>query len=98
MDESGVSLRAHLQQVERATGRAPPELVGECALPPALAHVWEWFCELSNARPAGFYAVAPLSYEAMESWARLTGHRPTPAEVALLRRLDDAFREAMRQE
>ncbi len=76
----------------------PPALVGEHSLPEPLAHVWAWFCELSNARTPGAFAVASISYQDMEAWARLTGHRPTAAEVALLRELDAAFIASLRKE
>ncbi|MCP3065845.1 hypothetical protein LXT21_44465 [Myxococcus sp. K38C18041901] len=90
-----MSLRAHLEQVAKATGKAPPALVGEYALPEALAHVWGWFCELSGARGAGGFSIAPISFQDIEAWARLTGHQPTPAEVVLLRQLDDVFRDEL---
>lgn len=90
-----MSLRAHLEQLAKSTGEAPAELVGEHELPEALAHVWEWFCELSNARAPGAFSLAPISYQDMEAWARLTGAQPTSAEVGLLRQLDDAFRVEM---
>jgi len=81
--------------VQKATGQVPAELVREYSLPPALAHVWAWFCELSGARGAGMYSLAPITFQDIEAWARLTGHRPSPAEVGLLRQLDDVFREEL---
>ncbi|RKG68646.1 hypothetical protein D7V80_11650 [Corallococcus sp. CA054B] len=77
--------------MERATGKPPPELLEAPPLPEALAHVWGWFAELSNARGAGAFTLNPISFSDMESWVRLSGHRPTSSEVQLLRRLDEAF-------
>ncbi|NOK32337.1 hypothetical protein HMI49_03860 [Corallococcus exercitus] len=77
--------------MERATGKPPPELLEAPPLPEALAHVWGWFAELSNARGAGAFTLNPISFPDMEAWVRLSGHRPTPFEVQLLRRLDESF-------
>ncbi|MCY1042711.1 hypothetical protein OV208_15410 [Corallococcus sp. bb12-1] len=77
--------------MEKATGEVPAELLGEHQLPDSLAHVWGWFAELSNARGAGAFSLNPISFQDIESWARLTGSRPTSFEVQLLRRLDEAF-------
>jgi hypothetical protein len=77
--------------VERATGETPPELLEAPDLPDAFAHVWEWFTELSNARGAGAFSLNPISFQDMESWARLSGTHLTPSEVGLLRRLDEVF-------
>lgn len=77
--------------MERATGETPADLVGEDELPGSLAHVWEWFTELSNARGAGAFSLNPISFQDIESWARLTGNQLTSFEVQLLRRLDEVF-------
>ncbi len=87
----GVSLRAHLEQLEAQTGETPEGLDGP-ELPEALAHVWLWFTELSNARQSGFSGVQPISFQDIDAWKRLTGAQPSPDEVALLRQLDDLFR------
>lgn len=80
----------------RASGQVPEELQdAEGGPPELLEHVWRWFLELSNARAPALVGVAPIAWRDMEAWARLTGHRPSPEEVALLRRLDDAFRAVM---
>lgn len=77
--------------MERATGKPPQELLDAPPLPEALAHVWGWFAELSNARGAGAFTLNPISFPDMESWGRLSGNRPTAFEVQLLRRLDEVF-------
>ncbi|NTX58150.1 hypothetical protein [Myxococcus sp. CA039A] len=81
----------------RATGEIPKALVCPHELPAPLAHVWEWFCQLAGARSAGAFSLAPISYQDIDAWARLTGHRPTPAEVGLLRQLDDVFRDEIQR-
>jgi hypothetical protein len=59
--------------------------------PEELSHLWEWFAELSRARPPG----GAITFSEVAAWCRLTGNNPSPAEVGLIRRLDDAFREEM---
>ncbi|MFB1482273.1 hypothetical protein [Corallococcus sp. RDP092CA] len=77
--------------MERATGKPPPELLDAPPLPDALAHVWGWFAELSNARGASAFTLNPISFQDMAAWGRLSGNRPSPFEVQLLRRLDEVF-------
>lgn len=68
-----------------------PELDGPPA-PRALAYLWGWFIELSAARGRnGFGGLNALSYQELDAWARLSGIAPTPFEVGVLRRLDQAF-------
>lgn len=60
-------------------------------MPEELLHVWDWFSELSRARAVGFGCFQPIAYADLQAWAHLTGSRPTPFEVGLLRRLDDLY-------
>jgi hypothetical protein len=69
------------------TGTRPPELDGP-SLPECLAHVWVWFCELASARQGNGFSALPLSWSDLASWVHLTGEKPSPDEVRLLRRLD----------
>lgn len=73
-------------------GRRHPDLDGP-RMPQTLAHVWGWFLELSAARRTGFSGVAAIGWADIDAWARLTGSRPRPWEVQLIRRLDDVFRQ-----
>lgn len=56
-------------------------------IPPTLKHVWNWFCELSNARVPG----NPITFESMTAWCALTGRTLRPEEVRLIRCLDNEF-------
>jgi hypothetical protein len=57
--------------------------------------VWSWFLELSASRGSnGFGGLDPLSYTEIDAWARLHGVAPTPFEVGVLRRLDQALLKA----
>lgn len=61
---------------------------GDC--PQAIAYLLDWFSALSSRRTVGM-AANPISYAEIEAWSRLTDTRPTPWEVSILVRLDDAF-------
>lgn len=90
----GVTLRENLEQVVKATqGKVrPPELdPPEC--PHELLHLWEWFADLSGARPHTGFGPGPLPFSEIQAWANLTGHRPTPWEVGVLKRLDGVYLE-----
>jgi hypothetical protein len=50
-----------------------------------------WFSTLSARRTIGM-AVNPITFSDIDAWARLMGVSPSPWEVTLLTRLDDAWR------
>lgn len=62
-------------------------LTGGAELPIAGRHIWGWFCELCGSRTAGM-ASNPLTFMEIEAWARLTGVRPNPFEIRLLKAID----------
>ena len=82
----------HLESIERQTGKRPAELDGpEC--PEALAHLWEYFCELSAARGAGMAGIEPLHYGEIEAWSRLSRRELGFFELECLVAVDHKFRE-----
>ena len=52
--------------------------------------MWGWFWALNARRSAGFQP-NPISYCDIAAWAALMGAKPSPWEVWLITRLDDAF-------
>ena len=58
-------------------------------------YIGGWFGELAAARPSSGFGASPISYAEIRAWAELTGRRPLPLEVALLRRLDACFLAAL---
>lgn len=52
-----------------------------------MEHIWEWFLDLSLARPVG-YGPTPISFSEIEAYSRLMGVEITPWEVEQLRRID----------
>ena len=83
--EDGVSMRDKLKQIGRKS-----DLVGP-PIPRAVAHVWEWFIELGNARTRTESGPGPISFLEIKAWADLTGNVPTPEETRLIKRLDVAY-------
>jgi hypothetical protein len=66
-------------------------------LPPEIAHVWNWFRELSAARGEGFSGPGNIGYRDISAWSQLTGSFPSPAEVRLLISMDNAWRAEIRR-
>ncbi len=84
--KDGVSLRKHLEQVERQTKKRPAELV-DPDVPGAASHVWAWFWELDGTRSAGM-GLSPIGFGEIAAWAGLTGEIIRPWEVRALRAMD----------
>lgn len=64
-----------------------------------LEGVWLWgaFCALDETRESGF-GVGAISFTEMKSYADLWGFRWAPAEIAIIRALDRAYRVFRGQE
>jgi hypothetical protein len=75
--EDGKTYRDHLEALSKRRGITHPDLIGP-DLPDAFKYIWNWFCELSSSSDGS------LTYREIEAWSRLTGARPTPAEVKLI--------------
>ena len=70
-----------------AISRLRRRLVGGAHLPIAAQYVWKWYCELSGSRSCGMGA-NPLAFGEIEAWMRLTGARPSPIDIRLIKSLD----------
>jgi len=81
--EDGASYGAKLEHLAKTTGRRPAALDGP-PIPKAVKHVWGWFKELRAGQD-------PITYLEISAWAGLTGNRPTPEEVRLIKRLDTVY-------
>lgn len=88
----GLSLREHLEAVQRQTGRTPPELVGPELLP-ACQDWWTWWHELAEGRQQGL-ALSTFAWAEIDAWARLTRRDIGPFDIDALRAIDRAFTEA----
>lgn len=79
-------MRAHLEKVEKLTGRRPAQLDAGGTMPEEVAHVWRWFLELHRCRGEG-----ALTHTEILAWAQLEGIQPTPVELAAIRDFDRAY-------
>lgn len=93
-DEQGATRHQQLSRFRQATGKAHPDLTPP-DVPAEATHLWRWFMDLNAGRQAGD---VPLSWEALDAWARLTGRRLTSWEVDALRRIDTAWLKAAAEE
>lgn len=90
----GTTLRQHLEQVRRVTGKTPPEL-HEAPIPVAGERVFSIFRRLSLRRPSGGMGASAIPWEAIQAFQGLTGVILAPWEVEAVERLDMAFLEAI---
>lgn len=70
------------------------ELLQGPGLPAEAAYLWEWFLELSAARPSGGFGPSAIAYSEILAWAQLTGRRPVPWEVRWIGHLDRVWMAA----
>src|SRR4051812_41133275 len=71
----------------RGVASALSELQGP-EVPEPVEYLWSWFLELDRTRGYGMNGPEPLTYQAIEAWARLTDRAPTPGEVETLLQMD----------
>lgn len=97
----GTTLRDHIEQVCKQTGKTPEELglVEDEAddapeVPEGGEYLWIWFQELSAGRGNNGFGPTAISWADIEAWARLTAIELTPCETLTLRSMDAAFLSA----
>jgi len=79
-------LRDHLLAAYRQTGRKHDMLI---ELPIGIfSNIWAWFCELDSARQVSELGISPLSYQEIDSWARLTDKSLSSHDVSIIKDLD----------
>ena len=83
-------MASHLDQVWKSTGRKPQALESP-EFPEVISHIWIWFSELHNARPASGLGASPITYSEIVAWSTLTCVMPTPWEVSVIKRIDREF-------
>lgn len=85
----GETLAQMYERFGRADEVPEPPHVPEC-----VEHVVQWFFELSARRIPAAAGIAPLLFETVEAWIRLTGTIVTSDEVGMLMAMDTAYRSA----
>jgi hypothetical protein len=85
-----VTEREHLQEVEKQSGRTPLALQGP-EFPELLEYVWTVFLLLNNTRGQGFSGPAPISYQEIDAWQRMTHNTLLPWEAEAVKKLDAVY-------
>lgn len=93
-DSDGVSLQENLESVERQTGKRPEELDGP-EFPYLMSYCWSAFTMLSNSRSPSMSGIAPITYEQILAWKKVTDMPLSAREVEAIKRLDNVFLEEM---
>jgi len=88
-DQSGVTEREHLEQVEKQTGIRPKGLDGP-TLPFLLSHLWSAFLHLNSSRSSGMSS-NPITFQEIKAWAELTSTPLNPTDVEIIKRLDTLY-------
>lgn len=65
----------------------PEELI-QPDFPEELTHVWDAFIQMSASRQSSGGGPAPITYQDMEAWMRLTRKVMRPREVRTIKEMD----------
>ena len=79
----GGTLREHLEQVAKQTGRTPRQLQDLPELWPAAEHIWEWFVELNFGKVSSLTSTSS-KYMEIYFWSNLNNILIKPFEVRAL--------------
>jgi len=58
----------------------------ECSV--ILQYVWDWFCALNETRNYSENGAMAISYAEIAAWRDLTGERPSPDDISLIKKID----------
>lgn len=85
-----MSLRQELEGIWKSTGKKPAHLEDEPEFYPAVAHIWQWYLQLSGTRGGGF-GPAPLTYVEIDAWKKIMQTDATPWEVEQIKTIDHLY-------
>lgn len=87
--KDGVSFGEKMQAIgAKVLNDAPP-------LPFGTEHLWEWFKDLNSGRTGSDFGANPLTFSEISAWSLLTGNKPTPWEVSMLKAMDACYLKEM---
>jgi hypothetical protein len=90
--DSGSTVREMLEQVEKTTGKRPPEL--ECAeAPRELSYVYSCFLDIHRTRGVGMSGALPITYHDIKAFCEVTGNILSTRDVATIIEIDKAYLE-----
>ena len=85
-----------MADVAREDGKAPPALIDKPSIPAHLQFAWGAFWALSNDRQIGFGVLGPISFSAIDRYARrygVVGTDDFDRLATLVRAMDGAWLE-----
>lgn len=85
-----MAIRDHFKQAEKSSGKMVPELHPD-PLPRNIEYLWGWFLDLHSSRGSNGAGPNPIGFPDIRFWAELSGERPSPWEVLMIRRLDQIY-------
>jgi hypothetical protein len=88
--EGGGTKQEHLERIEKQTGR---EQLPNIEIPIEGVHIWNWFWDLSNHRPAGF-GISFIPYSEYQAWLNVRMPFIYDWELEILMKMDQAFIKA----
>lgn len=91
-DDRGVPARKHLEAAAKRGSQSAIASLTPPAFPDAVAYLWRWYLEIRRGLGAGMHGMEPLTWAALDAWARRTGRNPEPHEVDALFVLDAVTR------
>lgn len=87
----GQPLIAHLQSVQKQTGRVHEMIAEAPPLPAGCSQLWDDFLELHNSRGAGLGGAMRITFADMDAWQRVRGAHLQPWEVDCLLKADSMW-------
>lgn len=91
------TLREHLEQVEKQTGKKPKALIPP-EFPSLLAHIWSAFLDLNSSRTMGPASPNAITYDTILAYCNLMLCPLTPRDVELVKKLDRKYLEVMNKD
>ena len=88
---SNVSLKSHLMQVWKTTGRKPQALVDVVKPPDEIMYLWEWYSDMSAGSEC-------LTYTDILSWSTLYKINLLAVEVDVIKNLDIVYWRALKND
>lgn len=89
--DDGSPLLAHLEAVERATGKPHQMLADAPPLPGGCETLWRDFLEMHHCRGSTGFGAMRITFTDMDAWQRLRSTMLKPWEIDLIRRTDDLW-------
>ena len=94
--DDGCSLRVHLEAIERATGKKPPELEQVSELPKLAAYIWGYFVDLHKCRGHTGSGFSRITHSQILDWCKLKRVVLSLYEIDAIERIDAIWMESQK--